>query len=216
MLQEIIDRHTLLLGRITFSAPVAKRSLAITAPIQPSFAPLRQHPPLDGYPQLVDHRHRAAITLLIQAHRTQSLRPRVLHQQRTPSHSRVQDSCITPTCLKTSNITTRKETCRQCPRMYVYADGVRQVRIFRHGDAQNQIDHLLCPCRDRAPINMLAAHGIAAWFDPQHKRHGMRANLNVIVNGRKVTLHEPAVVVKQDQDGVIGNLSKPDIEWRTG
>ncbi len=46
--------------------------------------------------------------------------------------------------------------------MYVYADGVRQVRIFRHGDAQNQIDRLLCPCRDRAPINMLAAHGIAA------------------------------------------------------
>lgn len=80
MLEVMIDRRPLPLRRVAFPTPVTKRPSIVATGLHPCPMPARQHLP-GRIPQLVDHRRRAAIVLLIQPHRTKPLLPRVPQSQ---------------------------------------------------------------------------------------------------------------------------------------
>ena len=81
--QVMIDRRAFLPGRVAFPAPVTKRAAVVAAGLDPCPMPAHQHLP-GRIPQLVGHRRRAAIVLLVHPHHTKPLLPRVLHHQWTP------------------------------------------------------------------------------------------------------------------------------------
>ncbi len=83
MLQVMVDGLTLLSRGVAFPTPIGERAAVVPAGLDPCPMPARQHLP-GRIPQLVDHRRRAAIVLLVQPHRTKPLLPRVPHHQWTP------------------------------------------------------------------------------------------------------------------------------------
>ncbi|MEE0971387.1 hypothetical protein [Bifidobacterium pseudolongum] len=48
------------------------------------------------------------------------------------------------------------------------------------------------------------------------RQHGMRANLDAPINGRKITLYGPVVFARQDRDGQFGTCSNRTSNGTTG